>query len=253
MAETAQNLEELRSGILELRVSVSAAPAEDAEEQEAGFELLGSFQLPEEGELPVADVEYTDLGADGTTQGFVSTGDAAFIEVDGQAYVLPADRIESLRGGSGGGDSPFADVQVGSWLKDPKLEEGEDLDGDEVDRVTAELEVVPALNDLFSMAQRFGGGAGFETIEDDEAERVENAVKSSHIEIISGAEDRLLRRLLIEVELGIDDDVGLREVLGPLAGAAFTLDMSISEPNQPIEVSEPSDPLPLEELVPEAG
>ena len=38
-------------------------------------------------------------------------------------------------------------------------------------------------------------------------------------------------------------------MLGPLAGAAFTIDMSISEPNRPIEVEAPADALPLEDLV----
>ncbi len=155
-------------------------------------------------------------------------------------------------GGSGEGGSPFEDTDIGSWLVDPQLEEGEGLDGEEVDRITGELDVVTALNDLFSIAQRFGSGTAFQTIEDDEAERVENAVQSSHIEVITGAEDRLLRRLLIEVDLALGEEVGLSEILGPLSGASFTLDMSISEPNRPIEVPEPPDPLPLDELVPES-
>ncbi len=251
VSETAANLEKLRSGILELRLQVSPAPGEEAEPQEAGFELTGSFQLPEEGQLPVADLEYTDLGAEEpTTQGFVSTGTAAFIEVDGQAYELTPEQAQTLVGGSGEGEL-FAQASVEEWLREPQLHEGEGLDGTEVDRVTGELDVATALNDLFAVAQSFGGGAGFQTIEGEEAERLENAVRSSHIEIIAGAEDRLLRRLLIEVELALDESLELAEVLGPLAGASFTLDMSISQPNQPIQVGEPADALPIEELTSE--
>lgn len=248
VTQTADNLESLRSGLLELRVSATSAPG-DEEIAEAGFELIGSFQLPEEGELPVADLEYTDLGADEpSTQGFISTGDQVFIEVEGQAYELPEEQTQTLRGGGGDEEGIFAGAAVDEWLIDPELTEGESLEGAEVDRVSGELDVVAALNDLFAIAQRFGAGAEFTTIDGDEAERLENAVQSSHMEVVSGAEDRLLRRLLIEVELALDEEQRLAEVLGPLAGAGFRVDMSISEPNQPVEVEAPSDPLPVEEL-----
>lgn len=248
VVETADNLEEVRSGLLELRVSAASAPGED-EAAEAGFELIGSFQLPEEGALPVADLRYTDIGADEpVTQGFISTGDQAFIEVDGQAYELAPEQTQTLVGTSAADGSLFEGASVDEWLIDPELNEGESLDGAEVDRVSGELDVVMALNDLFGIAQRFGASTGFTTIEGDEAERLERAVQSSHIEIISGAQDRLLRRLLIEVELAVADEVDLADALGPLTGASFTIDMSISDPNQPIEVEPPPDALPVEEL-----
>jgi hypothetical protein len=250
VAETADNLEELRSGLLELRVSATSAPGDEGP-AEAGFELLGSFQLPEEGELPVADLEYSQLGLEEpVTQGFISTGESVFVEVDGQAYELAPEQTETLLGGEGGDTPLFGDASVEDWIRDPELEEGEGLDGEKVDRVTGELDVVTALNDLFSIAQRFGGASTFETIEGDDAEQLENAVSSSNIEIISGSEDRLLRRLLIEVEMAVDDADGLADVLGPLAGVDLVLDLSISEPNQPIEVEEPTDALPIEELAP---
>ena len=248
VTETADNLEELRSGLLELRVLAEARPGEE-ETAQAGFELIGSFQLPEEGALPVADLEYTDVGADEpTTQGFISTGEQAFIEVDGQAYELPPEQSQTLLGTEGNDEPVFQGASVDEWLIDPELTEGESIEGAKVDRVSGELDVVTALNDLFGIAQRFGASSVFTTIEGDEAERLENAVESSTMEILTGTEDRLLRRLLIEVELALDDEVELAEVLGPLAGTSFIIDMSISEPNQPIEVEAPPDALPLEDL-----
>lgn len=248
ITETADNLEELRSGALELKVSTTNG-AEEEDQAEAGFELSGSFQLPEEGELPVADLEFTDIGADQpVTRGFISTGDQAFIEVDGQAYELPDEQTQTLRGGGGSDEGIFEGAAVGEWFIEPELEEGAELDATEVDRVTGELDVVAALNDLFEVAGRFGQASAFQPIQGEEAERLENAVESSHVEVVSGTEDRLLRRLLIEVDLAINEEVEIRELLGPLAGVSFTIEMSISEPNQPVEVSPPADPLPIEEL-----
>jgi hypothetical protein len=50
-------------------------------------------------------------------------------------------------------------------------------------------------------------------------------------------------------EFAIGHGQDLVELLGPLAGASFTIDMQISEPNQNVEVEAPSDALPFEELV----
>lgn len=250
VVDTANNLEELRSGELELSVTTASAPGIDGS-AEAGFELSGSFQLPEEGSLPIADLEFTDLGSDEPiSRGFISTGEEAFIEVDGQAYLLSAEQTQGLLGGSGEGDALFEGVDVSGWFVDAELKEGESLDGEEVDTVTGELDVVVALNDLFEIAERFGSPTAFEPIEGDEAERLQNAVRSSSIEIASGSEDRLLRHLLIDVDLALDEGISLAESLGPLAGASFTIDMNIGAPNEDVEVEGPTDALPFEELSP---
>ena len=242
---TTAKLEELRSGHVDLAVTASTPGADD----QAGFELSGSFQLPEEGALPVADIEYIDLGAeDPVPQGFVSTGDAAFILVDGTAYEIPSDQADLLRGGSEG-EGVFDQLQVADWIEDPELAEGEEHSGEKVDRVTGELDVVEAMNDLVLTSQRFGR-SDLGAIDEAEAERLENAVRSSQIELLTGAEDRLLRSLTIVIEFAVDESLDLEDVLGPLAAATFELDLQISDPNEPVEVQAPADPLPLEELAP---
>jgi hypothetical protein len=248
VSDTANNLEELRSGELELSVLTTSAPGADGS-AEAGFELSGTFQLPDEGSLPVADLEFTDLGSDEPiSRGFISTGEAAFIEVDGQAYELSDEQSQGLIGGSGDGDALFEGVDIGGWFVDAELKEGESLDGEQVDTVTGDLDVVLALNDLFEIAERFGSPTTFGSIEGDEAERLQNAVRSSSIEIASGSEDRLLRHLLIEVDLALDEGLSLAESLGPLAGASFTIEMDIGAPNEEVEVEAPADALPFEQL-----
>lgn len=246
LAETTQNLAELNSGLIELTVAVQSEGEPDGEEQAAGFELAGSFQLPEEGRLPVADLRYTDLAGDEGARSFVSTGDAAYVEVQGQMYELSDEQAATLIGGDDDGASPFQGLSVEEWILDAELSEGRGLDGEEVDRITGDLDVAVALNDLFTLAGAFG--AGGDPIEGREAERLDNAVQTATIEVVSGTEDRLLRRLLIEVDLGLDPDLEVTQALGPLAGTGFTLDLSISEPNQAIEVQPPSDALPIEEL-----
>lgn len=248
VSETTANLEELKSGRLELSVKATSPSGAEGEQAEAGFELSGSFELPEEGELPIADLTYSDLGTEGSTaQGFISTGDAAYVVVGDTAYEVPAEQAAALRGGSADGQGLFDELQVSDWIREPELVEGEEHSGEEVDRVSGELDVVAALNDLVSTAQRFGR-SDLDAIDADEAERLENAVDRARIELLTGAEDRLLRRLSIAIEFALDESLELTEILGPLAGATFELDLEISDPNEPVEVEAPADPLPLEEL-----
>ena len=247
--ETTANLDDIKSGHLDLVVRASSPDTEGA--GAAGFEISGSFQLPEEGALPLADIEYTDLAAeDPMTQGFISTGEAAFIVIDETAYEIPPEQAEILRGGTEG-EGLFDQLEVSGWIRDPELSEGEERFGESVDRVTGQLDVVQAMNDLVLTAQRFGR-SDLAAIEGAEADRLENAVSSSRIELLTGSEDRLLRSVSLEIEFAVDEALELAEILGPLAGATFELDLQITDPNQPIEVEAPVDPLPLDELEPSA-
>lgn len=247
--ETTANLDEIKSGELDLVVRASSSDTE--EPGAAGFELSGSFQLPEEGALPVADIEYADLAAeDPETQGFISTGEAAFIVIDDTAYELPPEQAEILRGGTEG-EGLFDQLEVAGWIRDPELSEDQEHSGETVDRITGELDVVQAMNDLVLTAQRFGR-SDLTPIEGAEAERLDNAVRSSRIELLTGSEDRLLRSISLEIEFAVDEALELAEILGPLAGATFELDLEITDPNQPVEVEAPIDPLPLDELEPSA-
>lgn len=99
--------------------------------------------------------------------------------------------------------------------------------------MSGELDVVAALNDIFEVARSFGGS--LEPIEGDEAEIVTASVREASAEIVSGAEDGLLRHLEVEIDFGVADEA-LSSALGPLAGATFELDFTISNVNEPVDV-----------------
>lgn len=239
---TAQRLSDIRSGDLTLEVTIGSADGEAT----SGFTLEGPFSLPEEtGELPAADLTYVQIA--GSEEGggrFIATGESVYTEIDGQVYELPEDQVESFRAtGQEDAESVFTGIDINRWLVQPTTQEGEDTV-----TITGDLDVVAALNDISTIAQRFGG-AGLGSIEGEEADRVEEAVRSASITVESGSEDGLLRRLSVAIDFGVENQ-DLTEALGPFAGAAFKLEMTIESPNEPIEVEEPTDALPLEELVP---
>ena len=246
LSETADNLGKIRSGDLTLRLVVS--PPEGTKGR-IGFELRGPFAL-RPGALPVAKIAYTQIaGAREATATFISTGTKAYAEVNGKAYELPPESTDIVRQAAGGiGDSNggLGSFEIGSWFDDPQVSEGENLGDASTEHVVADLDVVAAANGLLGLVRDLGRDAP--TIEGDEADRLKDAVESSSIEVWSGKEDHLLRRLLLSADLGLDVPESLRRALGEVVGAKVEFELAVANPNQPVSVPPPPNPLPSSEL-----
>ena len=244
--ETADKLGELRSGQLSVKLLVSPS----VEGADLGFELKGPFELSRrDGELPLTKLVYTQIaGEQRGDVGFISNATGAWVEVEGQPYELPPDRVKSLRGAGPGGDEggPLGDLDIASWTSDEKSAESGDTE-----RITADVEVVEAINDAIGALGDVGGGAAvgaLEPLEGDEADKLEKAVESATMELVTGTDDRLLRRLRISLDIGTDAPRELPGGLGNLSGAAVLFDLRVDDPNEPIEVQTPADALPYESL-----
>jgi len=242
LAETAENLGEIESGMLVLRLVVSS------EGEDVGFTLDGPFALAKsEDDLPVAEVEYTQIaGAEAASVLFISTGEKAFVRVGEETYELPPEQVDELRGASGSldGGGGLEELRIGDWFEEPKLSEDGEVGGAETDRVRASLDVVAAANDLIELARAFGG-TDVSKLEGSSARQLERAVEKATIEVFTGADDRLLRRLVIDADLEADVPPELEDVLGRLPGAAFHLELTISNVNEPVRVEEPADAQPF--------
>lgn len=226
-ARSLQLISDIRSGVMDLVVRIETSDASAS----TGLTLEGAFMLPEEqGALPEADLTYTqNQGDDSTTARFISNGEAMFVEVDGERTDLPPEQVETFRTtGDPEAASVFGTLDVSDWIPRPEIQEDGDLA-----TITGELDVVAALNDIFEVGRRFGG-VELPALEGDEAERVEAAVRASTAEITAGP-DGLLRHLLVEIDLGVEEG-DLRDALGPLAGAIFSVELSIDNVNEKIDV-----------------
>lgn len=242
LSETAANLAEIQSGTLGLAVAVIA---EGELEGDAGFELSGPFSFEGDEGLPLIDWDFTrSSGEDTTSTAFISDGESAFIEVDGQAYELPEEQLSQFSMSGDDLESGFEGLEVDTWIENAEVTEQGDTQ-----TIEGDLSVVAAVNDLLGLAGSAGAGASTE-IEGEDAERLENAVESSSITLVTGTEDRLLRRLTITIELGAGVPERLEGAgLGSLVSADVTFEMRIENHNEPVEVTAPADALPIEELL----
>ena len=242
LEKTAAKLGDIRSGVLEMRL-VAATPAG----QRTGFELRGPFAMPEGDGLPLADLTYTRFaGTAEDTFGFISTGKAAFIKVGGRAYVLPDERVQSMRGSEGAGSrGPFSGLDLDDWVPDSEVVVSKH--NSQTETVTGDLDVVAAVNDLLGIAREYGGVDRPE-IEGEDADLLRRAVRQAHLELVTGKEDRILRSLAVTVELGADPPEAFKKALEGISGVSFTLELKLTEPNSEVAVEAPADPLPYESL-----
>ena len=225
LSETADGLTSIRRGELHLRVT--AATLADAG-SEVGFDVRGPFALSEaEGRLPQVRFAYTDLlGGRSETTTFVSTGDRAFVERDGRTVPVPDDALVSFRGKADPEKATaLGALKLDEWARSPKQVSP--------DRIVAEVDAAKALNDVFGVAASVGAADGsFPRVEGKDAERLQEAVRSSRLEVDTVGEDRMLRSLRLVIDFAPEDRADLERLLGRFGGARLSVLLELAKVHQ---------------------
>jgi hypothetical protein len=242
LGETADNLGEIESGDLTLELLFSGQ-----ENQQQGFTLEGPFSLEGDG-LPTAELAYTQVaGGEQAQVTFISTGEQAFVEVNDAAYELPNRIVSEIEEATGeletGGLGE--QIELGDWIENPKLSDGGNVGGAETDKIVADLDVVEVVNGLLEIAAAFEGNDAPPQIEGQAAEQVENSVEQARLEVYTGKEDRLLRRLLITLAFSPDAPPNVKRVLG----VDVEFEFAVSDPNKDVEVTAPENVRPYSDLL----
>lgn len=215
LSKTADKLVEVRSGDLHLRVT--AATLEEAD-REVGFDVRGPFALAREaGKLPELRFAYTELlGRQSETAVFVSTGDRAYVERDGRTVPVPDDALVRFRGKADPEKAAaLGRLELDEWARSPQRTGN---------RIVARVDVPKALNDVFGLAASVGaeGAEPFPRIEGDDAARLEKAVSSSRLEVVT-TEDHVLRSLRLVIDISPTDRQELRDLLKRYSGTRLSV------------------------------
>ncbi|MDQ1396910.1 MAG: hypothetical protein QOG64_2169 [Acidimicrobiaceae bacterium] len=237
----------VHSGNLVLKLT--AAPGTTGSGHDVGFSLQGPFELKAaKGALPTARLSYTQLaGPKERNSVFISTGDRAFVEVGQTAYQLAPDQTASLR--QQGESQSLQGLHLEKWARAPKVSDGGTADGVAAQRIDADVDVVPALNDIFGLAGQFGADqTGVKKIDGPSADQLRKAVQSAKLVILTGKKDRLMRSLQLDVTFAAQSVSQLQSALGQLAGVRLDVLLTIAGPNQPVHVEPPAAPRPISEL-----
>jgi hypothetical protein len=225
---TATNLDKIESGVLS--VSVRMEPKDG---EEFGYDIRGPIELAGDGEFPAADVEFTQVasGRDDTVRLVLEKDGGGWIERRGQRIDLTEEQLQELRSsGSLLGADGLKTLSFEKWVVDPKLSDGPN----DTDKVTAELDVAAAMTGLTALSGALQKNV---VLTAEQRKQVADAVDDSSFELLTGKEDRLLRKLALDFSLSADVPEDLRDAIGKDAvGARFSFDLALDKVNEPVAI-----------------
>jgi uncharacterized membrane protein YgcG len=262
--ETFSNDHEVNSGVIDLSLSGSA---EGEEGGSLDASLSGPFQgdASRKGEFPEFDLTASVSGEGGGQSigfegGLTATADQAFVSYQDTTYEVPKafyDQIKQAaeqaqaqaRAGAGQDqDSGAIFDQLGidpsSWLSEPENEGDEDVEGTETIHIHADANVPRIVEDIGSISEQTGGGQ----IDEDELAQAEEAIDEASIDVYSGKDDRILRRLTVNLAASAPE--GADPTVDGFDGE-FSITLSDVNADQNIEA--PSDAQPFSQLEQDLG
>jgi len=239
LSDTASSLDDIKSGTLGFDLLVTPTRSGS---RPFGFKLNGPFST-RGGGLPTTRATYTQIAnGKSATVTLISTGSAGFITVDGKTYRLPADRLAPLRSATAVFGGEGSSLPLDDWIRDAKVTDGGSVGGAQTDHVRGRLDLARAVADLGALAP---GGKALNARERGQLAR---AARTATIDVWSGTKDHLLRKLAIDVDLGLEVPPGLRAALGNLVGARVQVTLAVGDPNRPVTVRAPAGALPYSAL-----
>lgn len=211
-------------------------------------------------------------GGQSFTGGFISTGDRAFVGLQGTNYVLGRDDFNRLRNQlqsaqerdrkSNQPDFAALGVNPQNWLKNPSKKGTEDVAGEPTEHIAAEVDVPKLLDDVDEVLKRVKSSsqAGLTAeqrrqlpgrIPPDTKKQIVSAVKEATFDLYSSKDDKTLRKL--DVHLKFDVPESLRERLQGLRGGTVDFTLQLSDVNKPQTVTAPKGARPFSELQQQLG
>src|SRR2546423_2394078 len=218
--------------------------------------LNGPFKSNGKGNLPSFDFTLgISSSGQSMTAGGVSTGDKGWLRFNGQTYTVPDAIFKRFRDGylaaanksakQRKSTPSFAGLGVNprSWLRNAHKVGEEDIAGTKTIHIAAGLDVGRLLDDVNRLISRAGSAAKTQQVQklsDAQRRQIEQAVRSASVDVFTGKDDKLLRRL--------DVRVGLQKS-GRVQGGQLRFQLELDAVNQGQEIKPPANAKPLSDLV----
>jgi hypothetical protein len=226
--------------------------------------INGPFQSEGKQKLPKFKIDFAFEGAGQSIKaGLTSTGTKGFVNFQGSDYAVTDQIFKQFKAGyeeaqKKGNTKNQSLASLGldprKWLTDAKNAGDAKVGDDDVIKITGGVDVNKLLDDVntaLSKARNLGV-QGTQTLPSQltaaQRKEVTDAVKDPKVEIYTGKEDSILRRMV--VSLGI---VAPKGSSSPNGSADLKLDLSITDLNEDQEISEPSNPKPFSQLTSQLG
>jgi hypothetical protein len=226
------------------------------------LKLTGPFQGQGSGNVPKFDLALTAaVSGQNLSLGAVSTGDKVFLRFQGQTYSVPDQVFQQFKQGfqqaqnsAGKSKTTFATLGIDprKWLKNPENQGTESMGGTDAIHVSSQIDVPKFLDDLNSIlgkASSLGAGATPTKLSASQRDAIAKAIKQATVDIWSGKDDKLLRRMLIRVSFQVP--ASQRQSASGLSSGNVTFDLVLTDLNQAQAIAAPAGAKPLSQLGPE--
>ena len=260
LSDTFKGNKDVKSGKLDLKLNIDAKGAEGVNGP-ITMSVSGPFQSQGEKRLPKFDIDFAFEGAGQSIKaGLTSTGTKGFVNFQGNEYAVSDQVFNQFKAGyeqaqSQGKQQNQSLSSLGldprQWLTNPKNEGEAKVGDDDTIKITGGIDVNKLLDDVNTALQKTKqlGVQGTQQLPSQLTEaqkkQVADAVKDPRVEIYTGKDDTILRRMVIAL--------GITDPQGSSGSANIKFDLAISDLNEDQTVSEPSGAKPFDELLSKLG
>jgi hypothetical protein len=228
--------------------------------QALDVDLSGPFQSEGAGRLPQLDLDVkVEGGGQSIDAGVVATADQAFVSYGQNTYEIAGPVFQQFKAGYEQAakqseqqqDQSLASLGLDPrrWLTDAK-NEGEAKVGDtDTIKITGQVDVPKLLEDVDGALEKIrslgveGSDQLPERLSDEEKRQTAEAIERLNVEIYTGADDRILRRMVIDLGLQAPEGAEGTE------SADVRFDLQLLEVNEDQEIEAPENAKSFDELV----
>jgi predicted small secreted protein len=230
--------------------------------------LNGPFQSNGGTKLPDFALDVDFGGEKPLTIGAVFAQGGGFLTIEGQAFDVGKTTYAAFKQGyekakrdasSKSSDTSSLSalgVQPIRWLKDPKRVGEEDVAGTSTVHLASGVDVPKLLTDVSTLLGKAksvtsAGGAATGTsvpaqLSAQQRDVIAKSVTSAKVDVWTGAKDHTLRKVAVNVQVDVPDD--LKDQANGLTDGHVIFTISIAQLNQAQKVTKPADTRPISEL-----
>jgi hypothetical protein len=249
------------------RLSLALGLESDSGDGPVTAKISGPFQSEGAGRLPQLDLEGSfDGGGESLSGGITATRDAAFVSFGGSTYEVAGPVFQQFKAGyeqsakdaTGKKEQSLASLGIDPrrWLTNAR-NEGEAKVGDtDTIKITGDVDVPKLLDDVNAALEKIralgvqGSDQIPEKLTEAQKRQAAEAIHDLSVEIYTGADDRILRRIV--VALGLKLPEGSTATAGAQS-ADIRFDYQLLDVNEDQEIKAPENAKPFEELLKQFG
>jgi hypothetical protein len=264
LEQTFNEAEQITSGQLGISLDGSA---EGDQSGSLTATIEGAFQSDESDPTAFPKLDLSaDISASGAGQSFdfdgglIVTEDNAFVEYQGQTYEVGASIFQrfkalserSARQAQSNQNASSIFEQFGvdpqTWLTNLSNEGYEDVEGTETIHIHGDADIEQIFSDFGKIAERVPGNAA-PTVDQGQLDQVKSAIQEATLDVYSGKDDQVLRRLSLSLAIEPPTDAEGSTV----SHVDVDLSVTLSDVNEPQEISAPQDTQPISGLLSDLG